>query len=146
MRAVRAWVVLAGLLPASACAPAAVAAATPQRPRLLAIAAAWRSGDARAIARYCTRAGRVQFDLAGAQGSYGAEQLEMVLARVFERRQTRSFAFEDDEREAAAATAFARANWEHRARAGGRETREMLTFALRLEGGEWRIVEMRSSP
>ncbi len=110
------------------------------------LAAAWRAGDARAVTGHCTRAGRVQLELRQAQGSYGAAQLEVVLARLFAALETRALTFEDEQREAHEETAFARAEWRHRARDGGVETRETLTFALHLEGNVWRVVEIRSSP
>ncbi len=111
-----------------------------------ALGAAWRAGDARAVAAHCTRAGRVQLELRQAQGSYGAGQLEVVLARLFSALETRALAFDDDRRVAHEDTAFARAEWRHRTRDGGVETRETLTFALHLEGDVWRVVEIRSSP
>jgi len=144
----------------AACVLAAAATPTPLawatsgeaaalRARLEAIEAALRRGDAEALRAAATRDGRVRVDLRGlpdAQGSYGSGQLQVVLGRVFEAFETRSFAFDDEAREGRPPTVFARGAWVRRPRDGGTEVRDTLTFALRLEQGDWRIVEIRSSP
>lgn len=117
--------------------------------RLDAIASAVRRGDAEALGAASTRGGRVRVDLRGlpdAQGSYGSGQLQVVLGRVFDAFETRSFDFDDEAGEGGPSTAFARGAWVRRPRGGGAEVRETLTFALRLEEGDWRMVEIRSSP
>ena len=146
--------VAAFVLSASAVVPAPPAWSAPGESgalhaRLDAIAGAVRRGDAGALRAAATRDGRVRVDLRGlpdAQGSYGPGQLQVVLGRVFEAFETRSFAFDDEARKGGPPTVFARGAWVRRPRAGGSETRDTLTFALRLEEGDWRIVEIRSSP
>lgn len=130
-------------------APAAAAEAAALHACLDDVAGAVRRGDAALLRALATRGGRVRVDLRGvpdAQGSYAPGQLQVVLARVFEAFETRSFAFDDEAREGAAPLVFARGAWVRRPRDGGAEVRETLTFALRLEQGAWRMVEIRSSP
>jgi hypothetical protein len=117
--------------------------------RLGAIEGAVRRGDAGALRAAATRDGRVRVDLhglPGAQGSYGPGQLQVVLRRVFDAFETHAFAFDDERRERAPSMVFAGGTWVRRPRRGGDEVRDTLTFALRLEEGDWRIVEIRSSP
>jgi hypothetical protein len=140
----RAWLVLAALA-----ATGTARADGPAAGRLQELAAAWRAGDAAALAAAATRSGRVRLDLpgvAGGSGSYGHGQLEVVLGRVFAAVQTRGLRFDEAPRAAGAGLAFARGAWTWRVRASGEETSESLTLALRLEEREWRIVEIRSSP
>lgn len=127
---------------------AARADADALRARIATIERAVVRGDAAALCAGATRSGRVRIELSGladARGSYGPGQLQVVLQRVFTAFETRAFAFEDDPR-TGEPTVFARGVWVRRAREGGDEARDTLTFALRLEEGEWRIVEIRSFP
>lgn len=144
---------VAVVFPAAAGVALRAADATPEadalRARLAMLERAVRDGDAAALRAAATRAGRVRLDLGGlddAQGSYAPGQLEAVLSRVFQAVETRSFRLEADRRHAADVTAFARGVWVRRPRDGGAEIRETLTFVLRVEEGDWRIVEIRSSP
>ncbi len=130
-------------------APARTACADALGERLERLAGALRAGDADALADAATRGGRVRLDLRGiadARGSYSAGQLRAVLRRVFASLRTRAFRFDSDAREADEATVFARGAWRVAAQEGGAETRQTLTFVLRREDGDWRIVELRSSP
>ena len=128
------------------------AAAEPPAPalasRLREIEGAFRSGSASRL-RASLAPGKVRADLpelAGGSGSYGSGQLEVIFGRVFDEQRTRGFTFRDEDVTATTpGTAFARAKWTRRPRAGGPETVETLTFTLREGGGEWRVHEIRSS-
>jgi hypothetical protein len=141
---------LVGLLAAFALATAAPARADDAlTARLHGLAAAWRAGDAVALAAAAARSERVRLDLheiEGGRGSYAPGQLQAWLRLLFARCETLAFDFEADPREAGTDWVFARADWRWRPRAGGDEARATLTWALRREGGQWRLVEIRSSP
>lgn len=117
--------------------------------RLQRIEAAFRQGDAGSLRLSFSGAGKVRVDLKGltdGQASYGLGQLQVVFAQIFEEFRTRDFAFEKDEvKVSRPGTAFARGRWVRRSQAGGPETVDNLTFTLREESGDWRILEIRSS-
>ena len=82
-------------------------------------------------------------------GSYGAGQLEAVLARVLAEHTTIAFDFQpqtfagaDDD------TVYARASWVQRPRGESQSLTQWLTFTWSRwhQDGVWRLVEMRSSP
>jgi hypothetical protein len=115
--------------------------------RLSHIEGAFRRGDADALRRSLSSSGKVRVDLgavAEAQGSYGAGQLQVLFGQVFGRQPTREFAFRPaDVKVSPSGTAFARGKWIRGS--GGREREDTLTFTLRHESGDWRIVEIRTS-
>ncbi len=117
--------------------------------RLQHIEAAFREGDAaRLRASFASRARvRVELpELRDGRGSYGCGQLQMIFGRIFGDVRTRDFSFAAD---AVAVpepgTAFARGRWVRVPRPGGPELNDVLTFTLREEGGDWRILEIRAS-
>ena len=116
--------------------------------RLRRVESAFRSGSAPKL-REVLAGGKVRVDLrelTGGAGSYGAGQLEVIFARIFDENRTREFAFRDqDVTVSGPGTAFAPARWVRRPRADGTEATDTLTFTLREEGGDWRIDEIRSS-
>lgn len=116
--------------------------------RLRRVESAFRSGSASSL-RSALAGGKLRVDLrelTGGAGSYGAGQLEVIFARIFDENRTREFAFRDEDVTVSApGTAFARARWVRRPRTGGSEATDTLTFTLREEGGDWRIHEIRSS-
>jgi hypothetical protein len=117
--------------------------------RLRHIESAFREGDAGSLRLSFSSGGRVRVelrDLPEGQGAYGPGQLQAIFNRIFEQVRTEDFAFgKDDVRVAIPGTAFARGRWVRRAPTRGPETVDMLTFTLREESGDWRILEIRSS-
>jgi hypothetical protein len=116
--------------------------------RLAQLERAVRAGDAAALRAQASE-GRVQVDLRGftdARGAYAAGQLQVVLERVFATLETRTFAFDVEAPREREAAFFASGVWIHRPRGGGPEARQTLTFALQVERGQWRVVEMRATP
>lgn len=117
--------------------------------RLRHIEAAFREGDASSLRSSCTSTGKVRVDLRDlpeGQGSYGSGQLQAIFSHIFEESRTREFAFgRDDVTVPAPGTAFARGRWVRRNPPRGQETVDTLTFTLRQESGDWRILEIRSS-
>lgn len=117
--------------------------------RLRRIEAAFRNGDAGSLRLSCSSTGKVRVelpDLAGGQGSFGPGQLQVVFERIFEKSRTLEFGFGADEiRTPTPSTAFARGRWVRRAPPRGPELVETLTFTLREESRDWRILEIRSS-
>ncbi len=116
--------------------------------RLAQLERAVRQGDADALTALASK-GRVQVDLRGfadAQGAYAPGQLQVVLDRVFATLETRAFTFDVEAPPGREATFFASGTWLHRPRGGGPEAHQTLTFALHVEGGQWRVVEMRATP
>jgi hypothetical protein len=117
--------------------------------RLRRIEAAFREGDAGSLRTSFCSGGRVRVelrDLPEGPGTYGPGQLQAIFGRIFEQARTEDFAFgKDDIHVATPGTAFARGRWVRRAPARGPETVDMLTFTLREESGDWRILEIRSS-
>lgn len=115
--------------------------------RLHSIEGAFRQGDAAALRASFSAAGKVRVelhDLPQGEGSYAAGQLQVIFGRLFEESPTRSFEFARDEVRLAQGTAFARGRWVRR-QARSEENVETLTFTLRDESGDWRILEIRSS-
>lgn len=117
--------------------------------RLRSIESAFRQGDASALRLSFSGTGKVCVnirDLTEAQASYGAGQLEVIFAQIFEAFPTKDFDFEKDEMKASTpGTAFARGRWVRRSRPGNQEAVDTLTFTLRQEGEDWRVLEIRSS-
>jgi hypothetical protein len=132
---------------------AAAAHAAPVDPtlatRLRRIETAFRGGDAASLRPIFTGNGKVRVDLKDVMdgpGSYGPSQLEVIFVRIFDENRTREFAFRDEEVTVSApGTAFARGRWVRKARPGGSDATDTLTFTLRQESGDWRIHEIRSS-
>lgn len=70
----------------------------------------------------------------------------MIFGEIFQEHRTREMAFErNDVTLSPSGTAFARGRWIRRPQHGGAETVDSLTFTLREESGDWRILEIRSS-
>jgi hypothetical protein len=70
----------------------------------------------------------------------------VIFAQIFEQYSTRELAFpKTDVTLSSPGTAFARGRWLRRARHGGPDSTDTLTFTLCEEGGDWRILEIRSS-
>jgi hypothetical protein len=118
-------------------------------PRLRSIESAFERGDATALRNSFSTAGKVRVelkDVTGGQRWYAPSQLQVIFAQIFEQHATRELVFKDaDVTLASPGTAFARGRWVRRARHGGPESTETLTFTLCEEGGDWRILEIRSS-
>ena len=119
------------------------------RSRLRRIEAAFRQGDAAGLRSCFSERAKVRVelkDLTEGGGLYGAGQLQVIFARIFEQRRTRSMRFpRDDVRVPAAGTAFARALWVHAGSRDGGERTDALMLTLQAEQGDWRIIEMRSA-
>ncbi|PYQ47158.1 MAG: hypothetical protein DMF78_24470 [Acidobacteria bacterium] len=117
--------------------------------RLRRIETAFRGGDAASLRPIFTGNGKVRVDLKDVMdgpGSYGPSQLEVIFGRIFDENRTREFHFRDDEVTVSTpGTAFARGRWVRKARPGGTDATDTLTFTLRQESGDWRIHEIRSS-
>jgi hypothetical protein len=117
--------------------------------RLERIEAAFRSGDAGSLRGSCSGERKIRVEingLSGGQGSYGAGQLQVVFSSIFDEVRTREFSFgRDDVQLSNPGTAFAKSRWVRRSQAGARDTVDMLTFTLREENGDWRVLEIRSS-
>jgi hypothetical protein len=117
--------------------------------RLTAVEGAFRGGSASGLRACVSRTAKVRVDLRGqaeGSGSYGASQLQVIFERIFDESPTREFTVKRDEVTVSAqGTAFARARWSRRSRAGGDEVTDTLTLTLRREDGEWRVYELRSS-
>ena len=85
-------------------------------------------------------------DLTDGPASYGPGQLQVIFERIFDENRTRDFAFrKQDVTVSSPGTAFAKGRWTRRARTGGEETVETLTFTLREENRDWRINEILAS-
>jgi hypothetical protein len=132
-----------------ACASAAQAGVEPAlATRLRSIESAFKKGSAGALRPGFTGDGKVRVDLKSVMdgpGSYGPGQLEVIFDRIFDENRTREFAFRDEDVTVSSGIAFARGKWVRKARPGGTEATDTLTFTLRQEGGDWRIHEIRSS-
>lgn len=117
--------------------------------RLQQIEAAFRQGDAGALRLSFTTAGKLRVDLkelTEGRESYGAGQLQVIFGRIFDDFATRAFAFRRDEvRLSSQGTAFARGRWVRASRREGIELTDTLTFTLRADRSDWRILEIRSS-
>jgi hypothetical protein len=116
--------------------------------RLQRIESAFRQGDAGSLRLSFPATGKMRVDLKGltdGQESYGSGQLQVMFGQIFAEFRTRDFLIPQDEvRVSSQGTAFARGRWV-RANREGVERRETLTFTLRADGGDWRILEIRSS-
>ena len=119
------------------------------RSRLRRVEAAFRQGDAAALRGCFSERAKVRVELADlteGRGLYGAGQLQVIFARIFEQRHTRSMSFpQADTRIPAPGTAFARAIWVHAGARDGDERTDALMLTLQAERGDWRIIEMRSA-
>jgi hypothetical protein len=117
--------------------------------RLQRIESAFRGGDAGALRSCFVSSGKVRVDLrdlADGPSSYGPGQLQVVFEQIFDGTRTREFAFrKQDVTVPSAGTAFAKGRWVRRARTGGQETVDTLTFTLREENRDWRIHEILTS-
>jgi len=115
--------------------------------RLDKIAGAFRDGDATALRASFSAGGKVRVelhDLPQGEGSYAAGQLQVIFGRLFGDSRTRAFDFPREDVKLSKGTAFARGRWVRR-QVQGEEIVETLTFTLRDESGDWRILEIRSS-
>ncbi len=117
--------------------------------RLRSIETAFQQGDATALRLCFSTAGKVRVelkDLAGGQRWYAPSQLQVIFAQIFDQYATRELSFrKTDVALSSSGTAFARGRWLRRARHGGPDSTDTLTFTLCEEGGDWRILEIRSS-
>ena len=117
--------------------------------RLQRIESAFRGGDAGALRSCFASSGKVRVDLRDlteGPASYGPGQLQVIFEQIFEGNRTREFAFrKQDVTVPSAGTAFAKGRWVRRARTGGQETVDTLTFTLREENRDWRIHEIQTS-
>ena len=117
--------------------------------RLQRIESAFRGGDAGALRPCFASSGKVRVDLkdlTDGPASYGPGQLQVVFEQIFDGHRTREFAFrKQDVTVPSAGTAFAKGRWVRRARTGGQETVDTLTFTLREENRDWRIHEILTS-
>jgi hypothetical protein len=70
----------------------------------------------------------------------------VIFAQIFEGCRTSDFRFDLDEVSVPSpGTAFARGRWTRSDRRERVEMVETLTFTLRADGSDWRILEIRSS-
>lgn len=119
------------------------------RSRLRRVDAAFRQGDAATLRGCFSDKAKVRVELPGlteGQGLYGAGQLQVIFARVFEQRRTSSMAFpRADVQIPAPGTAFARAVWVHVGTRNADVRTDSLMITLHSEGGDWRIIEMRAA-
>jgi len=117
--------------------------------RLRRIQSDFRSGDAPSLRTSFSSTTRLRVDLEGftdRRASYAPGQLQVIFGEIFEEHRTREMNFErNDVTLSPGGTAFARGRWVRRPKHGGAETVDSLTFTLREEGGDWRILEIRSS-
>jgi hypothetical protein len=117
--------------------------------RLQRIESAFRDGDASALRRSFATSGKLRVDLKNlteGQEAYGASQLQVIFTQIFEGCRTSDFRFALDEVSVPSpGTAFARGRWTRTGRRERVELAETLTFTLRDDGSDWRILEIRSS-
>jgi hypothetical protein len=117
--------------------------------RLQHIESAFRGGDAGALRPSFASTGKVRVDLkdlTDGPASYGPGQLQVIFGQIFDGHRTREFAFrKQDVTVPSPGTAFAKGRWVRRARTGGQETADTLTFTLREENRDWRIYEILTS-
>jgi hypothetical protein len=130
----------------------AVQAQGPEAPlwaRLERVEAAFKGGDAGGLRPSFAGNCKVRVDLKDlTEGPawYGPGQLQVVFEHVFQDNDTREFAFrKQDVTVGPPGTAFAKGRWVRRARPGGPETVDTLTFTLREENHDWRIHEIVTS-
>jgi hypothetical protein len=117
--------------------------------RLRRIESDFQSGNADSLRASFSSTARLRVDLKGftdRRASYAPGQLQVIFGEIFQEQRTREMAFDrNDVTLSSSGTAFARGRWVRRPRHGGAETVDSLTFTLREEGGDWRILEIRSS-
>lgn len=117
--------------------------------RLRRIEAAFCQGDATSLRASFSGTTKVWLDLrevTDVQGSFGPGQLQVIFGQVFAAFGTAEFAFPLQQVTLPSKeTAFARGRWVRLSRPGGARAVETLTFTLRVEDGDWRILEIRSS-
>jgi hypothetical protein len=106
------------------------------RSRLALLSRAFRTGDPGLLRRSLGPSGRIRLDLPErreAQGNFGPGQVAVVLSLDFR-----------DVTVSGSDSAHARGQWVRRI--NGAAERETLLVTLQLDGGDWRIVEIRSTP
>lgn len=117
--------------------------------RLRRIQSDFVSGDANSLRTSFSSTARLRVDLKGftdRRAAYAPGQLQVIFGEIFQEHRTREMAFEKkDVTLSPGGTAFARGRWVRRPQLGGVETVDSLTFTLREESGDWRILEIRSS-
>jgi hypothetical protein len=117
--------------------------------RLRRVDEAFRQGDAANLRGCFSDKAKVRVELpelTEGQGLYGAGQLQVIFARIFEQRRTRSMSFPHaDVQVPAAGTAFARGIWVHVGSRNADVRTDSLMLTLHAEGGDWRIIEMRAA-
>lgn len=117
--------------------------------RLRRVEAAFRQGDAATLRACFSDKAKVRVELpelTEGQGLYGAGQLQVIFARIFEQRRTRSMSFPPaDVQVPAAGTAFARGVWAHVGTRNADVRTDSLMLTLHSEGADWRIIEMRAA-
>jgi len=117
--------------------------------RLRRVEAAFRQGDAATLRGCFSDKAKVRVELpelTEGQGLYGAGQLQVIFARIFEQRRTRSMTFpRADLQVPAAGTAFARGVWVHVGTRNADVRTDSLMLTLHSEDGDWRIIEMRAA-
>ena len=141
------------LLPVALGAAGGAASAQPLPPglqsRLQRIESAFERGDAGALRSSFAGSGKLRVDLKGltdGQEGYGAGQLQVIFDQIFAEFRTHDFRFAPEEVSVPSpGTAFARGRWTRAGRREPVERVETLTFTLRGEGSDWRILEIRSS-
>jgi len=116
--------------------------------RLRQIEGAFRDGSAASLRSSLASSGKVRLDLdelTPGPASYAPGQLQVIFARLFEGRQTRTFAFHTrNVADSGSGTAFARGTWTWQGRQGGQGALT-LTFVLSEEKGDWRVREIMTS-
>ena len=116
------------------------------RSRLALLSRAFRTGDPGLLRRSLGPSGRIRLDLPErreAQGNFGPGQVAVVLSHVFRESATAFLDFRDVT-VSGSDSAHARGQWVRRI--NGAAERETLLVTLQLDGGDWRIVEIRSTP
>ena len=117
--------------------------------RLRRIERAFVQGDANSLRLSFSTTGKLRIDLkdlTDGQTSFAPGQLQVIFGQIFQEHRTREMVFDrDDVTLSSSGTAFVRGRWVRRPQHGGAETVERLTFTLREESGDWRILEIRSS-
>jgi hypothetical protein len=112
------------------------------------IAAGFRNGDADRLAEAFSRRIKTYVacaPLAAADGYYGADQMRLLLRRLFRGRETVSFRIlEPAARRRPDGLAVLSALWTYRQRAAS-PAQVRLSFGLAPEAGAWRVREIRDS-
>ena len=117
--------------------------------RLRRVESAFRQSDANSLRLSFTDAGKMRVDikdLTDGQETYGAGQLQVIFAHIFQGFRTQDFHFgKDGVKVSNPRTAFARGRWTRRYRPDGQEAVDTLIFTLQEDDGDWRILEIRSA-